>query len=52
MVGNKLSDMQFARNVGAYAVFVASTNPEIVFPHELINARFNSLQEFANAFHH
>ena len=52
MVGNKISDMQFARNVGAYAVFVASTNPEIVFPHELIDARFNSLQEFANAFHH
>ncbi|HEX5151661.1 MAG TPA: HAD-IIIA family hydrolase [Parafilimonas sp.] len=52
MVGNKLSDMQFARNAGMYAVFIASTNPEIAFPHELIDIRFNSLQEFAGAFRH
>ena len=52
MVGNKLSDMQFARNTGMYTVFIASTNPEIAFPHELIDIRFNSLQEFANALHH
>jgi len=52
MVGNKLGDMQFARNTGMYAVFIASTNPEIAFPHELIDARFNSLQEFAYALHH
>ena len=52
MIGNKLSDMQFARNAGMVAVFIASTNPEIAFPHELIDARFNSLQEFANSFHH
>ena len=49
MAGNKLSDMQFARNAGMYSVFIASTNPEIAFPHELINARFNSLLEFAKA---
>ena len=52
MLGNKLSDMQFARNAGMYAIFIASTNPEIAFPHELIDARFNSLQEFANTFPH
>ena len=52
MVGNKLSDMQFARNVGMHSVFIASTNPEVVFPHELIDARFNTLLGFANAVHH
>jgi D-glycero-D-manno-heptose 1,7-bisphosphate phosphatase len=52
MAGNKLSDMQFARNAGMHAVFIASTNPEIAFPHELIDARFNSLAEFAAAIQH
>lgn len=52
MAGNKLSDMQFARNAGMYSVFIASTNPETSFPHELIDARFNSLFEFATAIHH
>jgi len=49
MVGNKLSDMQFGRNAGMQTVFIASTNPEIPFPHELIDARFNSLFDFASA---
>jgi histidinol-phosphate phosphatase family protein len=49
MVGNKLSDMQFARNAGMYSVFIASTNPDTPFPHELIDARFDSLPEFVNA---
>ena len=49
MVGNKLTDMQFARNAGMHSVFIASTNPDISFPHNLIDARFNSLLEFANA---
>ncbi len=52
MVGNKLSDMQFARNAGMHSVFIASTNPETVFPHEHIDARFNNLLEFALAIHH
>ena len=52
MVGNKLTDMQFARNVNMHSVFIASTNPEIFFPHEHIDARFNSLVEFAKAIHH
>ena len=47
MAGNKLSDMQFGRNAGMHTVFIASTNPETPFPHELIDARFNSLLEFA-----
>ena len=49
MVGNTLSDMQFARNAGMYSVFIPSTEPETPFPHELIDARFNSLFEFAMA---
>lgn len=52
MVGNKLSDMQFARNVNMYSVFIASTNPDILYPHKLIDAHFNSLLEFAEAIRH
>ncbi|CAN5139872.1 N/A [soil metagenome] len=48
MVGNKLSDMQFGRNIGAATVFIASTDPDTAFPHKLIDERFNSLYEFAN----
>ena len=50
MVGNKLSDMEFGRNIGAATVFIASTNPETAFPHEQIDERFNSLYEFAANF--
>jgi D-glycero-D-manno-heptose 1,7-bisphosphate phosphatase len=49
MVGNSISDMQFARNTGMYSVFIASTDPETEFPHKLIDARFGSLLDFANA---
>jgi len=52
MVGNSLSDMQFARNAGMHSVFIASTDPDIETPHELIDARFNSLLEFATAIQH
>lgn len=52
MVGNSISDMQFARNAGMYSVFIASTDPETEFPHELIDARFNNLLELANAIQH
>ncbi len=49
MVGNKLSDMQFGRAKNMHTVFLSTTNPEIAFPHELIDYRFNDLCEFANA---
>lgn len=52
MVGNKLTDMQFARNAKMHSVFIASTNPEIAFPHNLIDARFDSLIAFAKALRH
>ena len=47
MVGNKLSDMQFGRNAGMFTVYIATTNPETAFPHELIDARFETLYHFA-----
>lgn len=50
MVGNKLSDMGFGRNAGIPTVFLATTNPETEFPHPSIDARFNSLIEFAQVF--
>jgi len=49
MVGNKLSDMQFGKNAGMYTVFVASTNPEVPFPHPDIDLRVDSLADFAKA---
>ena len=50
MVGNKLSDMYFAENAGIYAVYIATTNPEVPFPHPAIDRRFDSLIEFAQVF--
>lgn len=47
MAGNKLSDMRFGRNAGMFTVFIATTNPETEYPHELIDARFESLYDFA-----
>ena len=52
MAGNKITDMEFGRNAGMSTVFIASTNPETEFPHELIDARFNSLYDFAKQFSH
>ena len=47
MVGNKLSDMQFARNAGISSVFAATTNPDTPYPHPLIDLRVPSLLAFA-----
>jgi D-glycero-alpha-D-manno-heptose 1-phosphate guanylyltransferase len=49
MVGNKLSDMAFAKNAGIFSVFLATTDPETAFPHPYIDLRFNSLEEFTSA---
>jgi hypothetical protein len=32
-----------------YTVFIATTNPEMAFPHPNIDQRFNSLEDFAKA---
>ncbi len=47
MVGNKPSDMGFGRNAGMQTVFLATTNPEVAYPHQLIDFRFNDLLSFA-----
>ena len=49
MVGNKHSDMLFGKNAGMYTVFIASTNPEVPFPHPDIDLRFDLLQDFVKA---
>jgi len=52
MVGNRLTDMQFGRNVGMHTVFLATTNPEVPFPHPLIDERFDSLYNFTQSLNH
>jgi D-glycero-D-manno-heptose 1,7-bisphosphate phosphatase len=52
MVGNRLTDMQFGRNAGMVTVFIATTDPEISFPHPLMDARFDNLLSFAMQFQH
>jgi histidinol phosphatase-like enzyme len=47
IIGNKLSDMQFGRNAGMHTIYVATTNPEVEFPHPLIDMRFNNLLTLA-----
>lgn len=49
MVGNKPSDMRFGRAAGMFTVFLATTNPEVSFPHEDIDLRFDSLAQFTDA---
>ena len=49
MIGNKLSDMGFGKNAGMYTVFVATTNPEVPFPHPDIDLRFGLLLDFVKA---
>jgi histidinol-phosphate phosphatase family protein len=50
IVGNKLSDMQFGRNAGMHTIYVATTNPEVEFPHPLIDFRFDDLKAVAAHF--
>lgn len=47
IIGNKLSDMKFGRNAGMHTIYVATTNPEVPFPHPDIDFRFNDLKEVA-----
>jgi histidinol-phosphate phosphatase family protein len=47
MIGNKPGDMRFGRAAGMFTVFVATTNPEVPFPHPDIDLRVDSLSHFA-----
>ncbi len=49
MIGNKHSDMFFGRNAGMYTIFLATTNPEVPFPHPDIDLRYDLLQDFVKA---
>lgn len=49
IAGNKPGDMLFGRHAGMYTVYIASTHPETPFPHPDIDARFDSLFDFAKA---
>lgn len=50
MVGNKLSDMQFGRNAGMFTAYIATTNPEHILPHALMDVRYDTLYQFARQF--
>lgn len=47
MVGNNISDMEFGKNAGMYAVFLTTTQPDQPLPHPAIDLAFNSLYDFA-----
>jgi histidinol-phosphate phosphatase family protein len=47
MVGNTLSDMNFAKNMGMSTVFIPSTQPHHPVSHPLIDSRYNSLLDFS-----
>lgn len=49
IAGNKTSDMLFGKNAGMYSVFIATTNPDTPFPHPDMDARFDTLADFAKA---
>ncbi len=49
MIGNNISDMQFGRNAGMYAVFLTTTTPVMPLPQPDIDLVFNSLTDFAKA---
>jgi D-glycero-D-manno-heptose 1,7-bisphosphate phosphatase len=49
MVGNNISDMQFAKNAGMKSVFLKTTSPDMELPHADIDLYFNNLDEFARA---
>lgn len=49
MVGNKMSDMQFGRNLGIKTVYLTTTHPAIDLEDRRIDAVFHSLVSFARA---
>ncbi len=49
MVGNKISDMEFGRNLGVHTIFLPTTNKEISADDERIDVVFDSLISFAHA---
>lgn len=46
MVGNNLSDMMFGKKMGMHTVFLHTTRPAIILPHELIDEQHASLWDW------
>lgn len=49
MVGNTLSDMQFARNLGVYSIFLPTTRPEVHWNNSSIDRVYDNLPAFASS---
>ncbi len=50
MVGNRISDMQFGRNLGVNTVYIKTTHPEVAdSDKDIIDLSFLSLPDFASA---
>jgi len=47
MVGNNLSDMQFGRKAGMHTIYLRTTNPDVILPHDSIDISYEDLFEFA-----
>lgn len=47
VVGNSLSDMEFGKKLAMHTVFVTTKHGPYELPHDLIDAQFGSLQEWA-----
>ncbi len=48
MIGNKLSDMEFGRNLGCYTILLLTTNPDTDPADPRIDGVYNSLIDFAS----
>ena len=49
MAGNRISDMEFGRNLGIYTVYIETTHPESAAGNKNIDLSFPSLHAFAKA---
>jgi histidinol-phosphate phosphatase family protein len=49
MVGNNISDMEFGKKAGMFTVFLTSTHKPYDLPHDLIDAQFPSLLQWAKS---
>ena len=52
MIGNKLSDMAFGRNLGSHTIFLTTTHPGTDQSDSRIDAVYDSLLSFAKAIEH
>lgn len=50
MLGNRLSDMEFGRNLGMKTIYLQTTHPEITAEHSWVDAAFPHLPAVVNAF--